>query len=462
MVAIIDTALERRAASGKPIRIGLIGSGFMAKGIALQIATAAKGITLAAVASRNPEAAEKIVGDAGLQARRIDTAHELRRATREGAVAVTEDWNVVCQADGIDAIVEVTGSIEYAAHVACAAIAAGKHLILMNAELDGTVGPLLARRAAAAGVVCTNADGDQPGVTMNLFRFVRGIGIRPVLCGNIKGLHDPYRTPQTQAEFAARWGQKAHMVTSFADGTKVSFEQAIIANATGMRVGQRGMFGPTVPTNTPIEEAARALPAEQFMDGPGIVDYVVGAAPSPGVFVLGAIENPMQRHYLELYKLGKGPLYCFYTPYHLCHFEVPNTIARAVLFHDAAIAPLGAPLVEVATAMKRDAKAGEQLDDLGHFTTYGLCENADLARQQRLLPIGVAGGCRLRRDVKRDAVLTYRDVELPAGRLIDRLRAEQEAIFAVNGGAPSPTAAPAWRRAGEQAAISGDAADANT
>jgi predicted homoserine dehydrogenase-like protein len=204
------------------------------------------------------------------------------------------------------------------------------------------------------------------------------------------------------------------------------------------------------------------LPAEQFMDGPGIVDYVVGAAPSPGVFVLGAIENPMQRHYLELYKLGKGPLYCFYTPYHLCHFEVPNTIARAVLFHDAAIAPLGAPLVEVATAMKRDAKAGEQLDDLGHFTTYGLCENADLARQQRLLPIGVAGGCRLRRDVKRDAVLTYRDVELPAGRLIDRLRAEQEAIFAVNGGAPSPTAAPAWRRAGEQAAISGDAADANT
>lgn len=452
MAAIIDTALQRRAAAGNPIRVGLIGAGFMAKGIALQIATAGNGIRLVAVAARNPEAAQKIVADAGLQPRMVDSPSALHRATRDGAVAITSDWKAVCRADGIDAIVEVTGSIDYAAHVACAAIDAGKHLILMNAELDGTVGPLLARRAAAAGVICTNADGDQPGVTMNLYRFVRGMGIRPVLCGNIKGLHDPYRTPKTQAAFAARWGQKPHMVTSFADGTKVSFEQAIVANATGMGVGRRGMFGPTVAAGTPIEEAAKALPAEAFMEGPGIVDYVVGAAPSPGVFVLGAIENPVQRHYLELYKLGKGPLYCFYTPYHLCHFEVPNTIARAVLFHDATIAPLGAPQVEVVAAMKRDAKAGEVLDDLGHFMTYGLCENADIARAQHLLPIGIAGGCRLRRDMRRDDILSYRDVELPRGRLIDRLRAEQEAAFALDG-----TPNRLWPAA--TAAISGDAAD---
>jgi predicted homoserine dehydrogenase-like protein len=462
MSAIIDSALERRAASGRPIRIALIGSGFMAKGIVLQLATAVKGVALAAVVSRNLAAASQIVADAGLQSQRVESVNELRRAMSEGKVAVTQDWQSACQADGIDAIVEVTGSIEYAAHVACAAIAARKHLILMNAELDGTVGPLLARRANAAGVICTNADGDQPGVTMNLFRFVRGLGIRPVLCGNIKGLHDPYRTPTTQAEFAARWGQKPHMVTSFADGTKVSFEQAIVANATGMGVGKRGMFGPTVPANTPIEQAATSLPAEQFMDGPGIVDYVVGAAPSPGVFVLGTIENPLQRHYLELYKLGKGPLYCFYMPYHLCHFEVPNTVARAVLFHDATIAPLGGPLVEVVTAMKRDAKAGETLDDLGHYMTYGLCENADVVRKQRLLPIGIAGGCRLRRDVERDSVLTYRDVELPEGRLIDRLRAEQDAVFAVNGARPGNGPIQPLRAAEEPAAVSGGGADANT
>jgi len=437
MTAILDIALEKRRAAGRPIRIAIVGTGFMARGIALQIATAVPGIRVAAVVGRNHLAACRMAMEVGLPAPQIvDSPSALRAAALAGRTAVTEDWRLVCAADEVDAVVEVTGSIEYAAHVACAAIDAGKHLILMNAELDGTVGPVLAHRARQAGVIFTNADGDQPGVIMNLFRFVRGIGVRPVLCGNIKGLHDPYRTPATQAAFAARWGQKPHMVTSFADGTKVSFEQAIVANATGMSVGRRGMFGPTVAAGTPIEEAARHLPMEAFVDGEGIVDYIVGASPSPGVFVLGAIENAAQRHYLELYKLGAGPLYCFYTPYHLCHFEVPNTVARAVLFADAAIAPAGAPRVEVVTAMKSDRPAGAVLDDLGHYATYGLCENAAVARRDRLLPIGIAGGCRLRRAVSRDTVLTYDDVELPAGRLVDRLRCEQDSIFHAVGGEP--------------------------
>ena len=343
--------------------------------------------------------------------------------------AVTDDWSLLCNADGIDVIVEATGSIEYAAGVVTAAIGAGKHVVLMNAELDGTVGPILSSKARDAGVVFTNVDGDQPGVTMNLYRFVRGIGVRPVLCGNIKGLHDPYRNPTTQNEFAQRWGQKPHMVTSFADGTKVSFEQAIVANATGMSVARRGMLGPVVASGTPIEIAAGAFPVEALIDGPAIVDYVVGAAPSPGVFVLGTIENAVQRHYLELYKLGAGPLYCFYTPYHLCHFEVPNTIARAAIFGDAAITPAGPPAVEVVTAMKTSQRSGNVLDGIGHYMTYGLCENAAVARAQRLLPIGLAGGCRLKRDVSVDEVLTCDDVEFPPDRLIDRLRGEQDALF---------------------------------
>jgi len=155
-----------------------------------------------------------------------------------------------------------------------------------------------------------------------------------------------------------------------------------------------------------------------------------GACPRPGVFVLGTIEHPMQRHYLNLYKLGEGPLYCFYTPYHLCHFEVPTTIARAVLFADATIAPQGGPCVEVIATAKKDLAAGEVLDDLGHYMTYGQCENADVVARDRLLPIGIAPGCRLARAVAKDEVLTYADVELPANRLIDELRAEQDATFA--------------------------------
>jgi predicted homoserine dehydrogenase-like protein len=428
---IVDKALEKRAAAGRPISVGMVGAGFMARGIALQIATAVPGMRLVAIANRTLVRAWRAFAEAGhREIQTVDSIGALHAAKARGIPAITEDWRLLCDSDEIDVILEVTGSIEYAAHVACTAIDRGKHVVLMNAELDGTAGPILKRRADAAGVVYSNTDGDQPGVIMNLYRFVRGIGVRPVLCGNIKGLHDPYRNPATQEAFARKWKQNPSMVTSFADGTKISFEQAIVANATGMRVGRRGMFGPTVPAGTPIEEASKMLPVHDCSNGPGSVDYIVGAVPSPGVFVLGTIEHPVQRHYLNLYKLGEGPLYCFYTPYHLCHFEVPTTIARAVLFGDAAIAPLGAPCVEVITAAKIDLKAGDVLDDIGQFKTYGLCENADVVRRERLLPMGIAGGCRLLRDVARDDVLKYGDVELPAGRLIDRLRAEQEEVFA--------------------------------
>jgi predicted homoserine dehydrogenase-like protein len=427
---IVDKALQERAAAGRPIRVGMIGAGFMARGVALQIATAVPGMRLVAIANRRIGPAFQAFAEAGQEnVLQVETAGALRAAIAQGQPAVSEDWRLLCAAEEIDAILEVTGSTEHAAHVVSTAIANRKHVVLMNAELDGTVGPLLKQHADAMGVVYTNVDGDQPGVTLNLYRFVKGIGVRPVLCGNIKGLHDPYRNPTTQEAFARKWKQKPHMVASFADGTKISFEQAIVANATGMCVGRRGMFGPTVAEGTRLEEATKLLPTERFLDGPGIVDYIVGAAPAPGVFVLGTIQHPAQRHYLNLYKLGEGPLYCFYTPYHLCHFEVPNTIARAVLFHDAAIAPAGGPRVDVVTTAKIDLKAGAVLDDIGYYMTYGQCENSDVARTERLLPMGVAFGCRLRRDVARDEVLRYADVELPAGRLIDRLCAEQEAAF---------------------------------
>jgi predicted homoserine dehydrogenase-like protein len=191
------------------------------------------------------------------------------------------------------------------------------------------------------------------------------------------------------------------------------------------------MYGPTVEPGTHIDAAVELFSADELLEGPGIVDYVVGAVPGPGVFVLGAHDHPVQRHYLNLYKLGEGPLYCFYTPWHLCHFEVPNTVARAVLFGDAAIAPLGRPLVDVVAAAKMDLEAGQELDSLGGYSTYGLAENAPAVAEERLLPIGLAPGCRLVRDVARDEVLTYDDVDLPDGRLSDRLRAEQATTFAV-------------------------------
>jgi predicted homoserine dehydrogenase-like protein len=200
-----------------------------------------------------------------------------------------------------------------------------------------------------------------------------------------------------------------------------------------MRVARRGMHGPTVEPGTPVEDAAKAFDPDELLDGPGIVDYVVGASPGPGVFVLGTHDNPVQRHYLELYKLGEGPLYCFTTPYHLCHFEVPATVARAVLFGDAALAPLDGIRVEVVAAAKVDLSPGDELDGPGGYLTYGLAENAAVTEAERLLPMGLAEGCSVTRPIAQDAVLTYEDIAVPPGRFVDGLRAEQNAAFPVAG-----------------------------
>jgi predicted homoserine dehydrogenase-like protein len=282
---------------------------------------------------------------------------------------------------------------------------------------------VLAARAEQAGVVLTACEGDQPGVTANLLRFVRGLGLEPLVCGNIKGLQDPHRNPETQRGFAERWGQNVHMVTSFADGTKISFEQAIVANAYGMTVERRGMRGSVHGGH--VDELVDVYDVDDLRAAGGYVDYVVGAQPGPGVFVLGAETDGFHRHYLELYKLGTGPLYSFYTPYHLCHLEVPTSIARAALFGDAVLRSAPRPTVDVVATAKEDLRTGAQLDGIGGFATYGQAERADLTVRDGLLPMGVAEGCRLVRDVPRDAVLTYADVEVPPGRLIDELRAEQ-------------------------------------
>ena len=427
---LVDRALAEREREGRPINVGMVGAGFMGRGIALQIERSTPGMRLAAIANRTPARARDAYSLAGSEeVVQADSREELEQAIAAGQPVITEDALALAEADGIDALIEVTGAVELGAQATLRAIEHGKHVILMNAEVDGTVGPILKTYADRAEVVYTVSDGDQPGVQMNLYRFVRGIGVRPVLCGNIKGLHDPYRNPTTQEGFARKWGQNPQMVTSFADGTKISFEQAVVANATGMRVARRGMHGFEFEAGTPIEEAAQRFSVEELTGGDGIVDYVVGAVPAPGVFVLGTHDDPTQRHYLNLYKLGEGPLYCFYTPYHLCHFEVPTTVARAVLFGDAALAPAGGPLVDVVTAAKTDLAAGSTIDGLGGYATYGLAENADAAARERLLPIGLAEGCVLRRDVERDQVLTCDDVEVPEGRLVDRLRAEQNDRF---------------------------------
>jgi predicted homoserine dehydrogenase-like protein len=241
----------------------------------------------------------------------------------------------------------------------------------------------------------------------------------------LKGLYDRYRTPETQRAFAEAQRQKPAAAASFADGTKLSMELTVLANATGFRVARRGMYGPTLDH----VQQSTAYFRDKLLDG-GMVDFLVGAAPLNGAFVLAFSDDPGKAAYLRYMKMGDGPLYTFYTPFHLPQLEVPLTVARAVLFGDATVAPLGAPVCDSVAVAKRDLDVGEILDGLGGFACYGLIENYDSSRRIKALPIGISEGCRLKRSIPKDQLLTYNDVDLPAERVCDRLRQEQDAQFA--------------------------------
>ena len=425
---IVDTALRAREAEGRPIRVALVGAGFMAQGLANQIMRSVPGMRLVAVQGRKVERARHVF-EYGGQADIVEavTQGQLEDAIRAGKAVVTADPFLLTGSGHVDVVVDVTGSVEFGARVVLDAFAHRKDVVLMNAELDGTIGPILQTYADRAGVILSACEGDEPGVQMNLYRWVKGLGLTPRVLGNVKGLQDPYRTPTTQRGFAEKWGQTPAMVTSFADGSKISFEQTIVANATGFRVRTRGMSR-GLDYRDDIMTIGRLYDIDELRRMGGIVDYVVGT-PLTKVYCLAEHPDPKQQHYLNLYKMGTGPLYSFFVPYHLVHFEVPNAIARVALLRDNVAKPIAGPVVEVSAVAKRDLKEGEILDDCGMYTTYGEAVNADEMCKNRYLPEGLAVDCRLRRDVAKDTVITYDDVDLPAGRAADRLRAEQYQHF---------------------------------
>ena len=425
---IVDTLLKQREEQGKPIRVAILGAGFMCQGLTNQIANSAPGMRIVAIYSRKPEKAVHVLTYSGFtNPIEATTQGQLDDAIRAGKPVFTQDGFLIARSSEIDLIVDTTGSVEFGARVVLEAFKHKKDVVLMNAELDATIGPILQTYADQHGVIMSACEGDEPGLEVNLYRWVKGLGLTPRVMGNIKGLQDPYRNPTTQKGFAEKWGQNPAMVTSFADGSKISFEQTIVANATGFKVQTRGMSR-GLDYKGDVMQIGKIYDVEKVRGLGGVIDYVVGT-PLTKVYCLAEHTDPKQQHYLNLYKMGEGPLYSFFMPYHLVHFEVPNSIARVALLRDSVAKPLGGPVVEVCACAKRDLKAGETLDDYGMYMTYGEAVNADEMSAKRYLPEGLVEGCKLTRDIAKDAVITYDDVELPTGRLADQLRAQQYSHF---------------------------------
>lgn len=419
---IVDTAIAQRVAEDKPLRVAMIGAGYSAKHICSQIISSFPAIHLAVISNRTAKNAEKVYEIAGIDSvENVSSVSELDKIIAKRGYAVTDDPSVVFDCDQIDAVIETTGEVEFGAFVALESIQSGKHTVVLNCEMDATVGPLLKSVADSVGVIYTNTDGDEPGVASNLARFVKTIGLDVVGAGNLKGFYDVHRTPETQREFAEKNNQKPHMMTSFVDGTKLSMELTVLANGLGFGVGKRGMYGPACDD---VRTCLEHFPNDAFEPGNGIVDFLLGASPYTGAFVVGHSEHELKQDYLQYLKMGDGPFYVFYTPFHLPQLEIPITVCRAALLGDATVTPKGRPYCEAAAISKKALKVGDSLDGIGGYAAYTLIDNFETCLQQNLLPMGVSENCKVIKDIPIDTPITYADVELPKDRLIDNMRAQ--------------------------------------
>ncbi len=439
----INDDLRKLESEGRRIRLGVSGATWMGSGLVTQIGHM-QGIEVAVIADANVEAARRVFLDAGYADSAIETTDNVPRAQtalRHQRRVVTADHTLPARLDGVDIVTDATDSPSIGSETAHSCIQHGKNVVLINIEADVTVGSVLQRMARQAGVVYTVSSGDEPGALKELCDFADALGYEIVAIG--KGKNNPLNrraNPENTAEQARRQGKSPAQVAYFVDGTKTMFEMACVANATGFVPATRGMFGPEAT----LETVARvfALRADGgIVPHPGIVDYVTGSAMAGGVFVVVRVGDKRIQDDLEYLKVGKGPYFAFFRPYHLWFLEAPISIARAHLYKAQTLVPLDRPTADVLTVAKQNLRAGEVLDGLGGFATYGLVEDASVARAMSALPMGLAIGATVRHDVAQDEILRYQDVALDESSLIVRLRRQQDSLHTTQGQAtPLPTA----------------------
>ena len=426
---IIENALRNRESELGCIRVGLIGGGQMGEGLVCQMELM-HGMRAFVVADVIPGKAREVFRSANVEDNHIietDSSSVAAQAVEDGKYVATTNPSIIRDIESIEIVVEATGIPEIGAQVALEAILSRKHVLQMNVETDATIGYMLRRMAESAGVVYTLTAGDEPGSTMELYDFAQSLGFHVVCAG--KGKNNPLdRTanPDTVRTRAEEQMMSPKMLASFVDGTKTMVEMTSLGNAIGFVPDVKGMHGPDC---TPDTLAKVFVPTSDggVLTKPGVVDYGLGVA--PGVFVVFSTDHPKINRDLQYLKLGTGPYYALFRPYHLTSLETPISIARAVLKHETTIATDQAPVCETVTVAKRDLKAGERIDGLGGFTVYGMIDEAKQARESDALPLGLAPGSVLRKDIRQGETVSYSDVELDETLYIVQLRRMQDRLL---------------------------------
>lgn len=424
--------LAARAETGRPIRIGLVGAGEMGTDIVSRVAHM-RGVEIGAISELKPGAAAKSVeiayGDAD-RVKEVATADAASAAMEACKVAVTDNVDALLDAGLIDVVVDATGVPAVGAEIGLRAMERGKHLVMMNVEADVTIGAYLRSEAERLGVVYSLGAGDEPSSCMELIEFVSAMGHRIVCAG--KGKNNPLNidaTPDAYTEEALRRHMNPRMLVEFVDGSKTMVEMAAIANATGLIPDKPGMHGPAAAREDLNKVLVPQSAGGVLSSNAGRVDYTIGKGVAPGVFVIAEMDHPRVRERMEDLKMGKGPYFTFFRPYHLTSLEVPLTCARVALYGKADMVPLPRPVAEVCAVAKKDLVPGDTLDQIGEYCYRAWVMEAGEARTAGAIPCGLLAGTRVTTPIRKGELITYANAAVPADSKIAILRARQDKML---------------------------------
>lgn len=408
--------LLEREKDQNPIKVGVIGAGQMGRGMIAQISTI-PGMIVAGISDINLDTANR-------------AADEYRKTDTYGNdIHTSTDFKDIIHDENVEVIVEATGVTEVGAKVAMETLLAKKHLVLINVEIDITIGSLMKQMYDAAGLIYTGSDGDEPAAVVELYEFAKTMGMEVLVAG--KGKNNKLKVtanPDTAKEEAESKNMNPHMLAAFQDGTKTMAEMNLLSNAIGFVPDITGMHGVSADLDTTLEKLTTKENGG-ILNNFGVVEFVDGLA--PGVFVIVKGQNEGVSEELNyLMKKGDRDHHILYRPYHLASLETPLTIAKAVLEDDHAIVPMGVPVSDTVAVTKKAIKAGEAVDGIGGYCVRGVIAKHTEVLEKGFIPIGLVTGKTIaKRDIPEGTFLTEDDVELDKTTTVYRLRKMQDEMI---------------------------------
>jgi len=439
--------LKERAAANRPVRIAQIGAGKFGAMFLSQVRLTT-GMHLTGLADLMPARARERMIEVGWPKEQTE-AKSIADALKSGATFVTDDAEAIIQHPEIEVVIEATGDPATGIRLCQAAIANGKHIVMVNVEADALAGPLLARKAREAGVVYSLAWGDQPALICEHVDWARACGFKVVAAGKGTRYHPSYHasTPETVWEILDQYmviKDRSHinpkMFNSFVDGTKSGIEMTAVCNATGL-VPQSNGLGFPPSSRFGLADVCKPRSDGGTLEKKGVTEVVSSVDRDNknvphnlvmGTYVVAESDSPYAGQCAVEYNLlpdKSGKYFALYRPTHMIGLELGISVASAALRKE----PTGAPICfnsDVVATAKRPLKKGEMLDGEGGFCVWGKQAAADVSLEKGYLPLGLAHQVKLTRDIGEGQMLEWSDVEIDARSDAVKVRREMEAMFA--------------------------------